>query len=180
MARVSDPIRILTEKAKEVKEHAEAMAGDDVDEGDEEDEEDEEGDDGDEGGDSVENMLLESANEAVKACERIKTELEHAQATIKEYTTEAEKAFIELAKLARVVLTRDNSEKGLERVEWLVSKARALASQGEISTATASASEAEAEVLKITQAETELLSARRTTYDLLLKLQLGDRWPPKF
>jgi hypothetical protein len=65
----------MTQKAKEVQDNAEAIA-------DTGDGSDDEGDG--HGGNGTGDDLLDSANEAVAACERIKKEMEHAQAAIKD------------------------------------------------------------------------------------------------
>jgi hypothetical protein len=149
LERITDPVRIMTEKAKDVKEHAEDVveaefgADDDDDEG---------GDDGD-GDRSVGNVLVESAVEAVAACGSVKQQMEHAQATITQsgdakaqvakvrdvkvqYAKSAEETLLELAKHIKD-MSDDLSIaiKSFERVNWFADQAKALATQGELALA---------------------------------------------
>jgi hypothetical protein len=65
-----------------------------------------------------------------------------------------------------------------ERVKWFAEQAKTLATQGEMTLAAKSVSSAETEIEKVIRAETQFVLAKKKTRNKLLKIQLGNQWPP--
>ncbi|KAK6532784.1 hypothetical protein TWF281_006960 [Arthrobotrys megalospora] len=190
MDRIAEPMRIMTEKARRAKEHAEAIADPGFGDNDEDDEN--EGEDEDEdvwGQDSSGTELLDSANAAVSLCEEIKKELDHAQSTIKDSAT-AQKNFQEVrriaadyAKAAESALSelalqeKDNfntlslADASFERVKWLTDQAKRFATRSDMALANNSVSEAEAEMRRVVDAEHRILTNREKAHQILVGLQ---------